>query len=131
MAKILDENGISGAPVLDPEEHLLGVVSKSDLVHHQLDGDRGDDEYSYYRGSSVEVLPKGFHVEVPDRTAVRDIMTPTIIQANEDTPVSELALVMRQKHIHRIFITRKNKLCGIVTTMDLLRVLENGWKVKN
>jgi CBS domain-containing protein len=127
VAQVFDDKGISGAPVIDNQGHLLGVVSKSDLVHHQRDGE--GDHFSFYKaGSGVEVLPKGYHMELPDRTRVREIMTPVIIQAKESTPVRDIARMMRRKHIHRVFIMEGKKMKGVVTTMDLLKLFDGGKK---
>lgn len=122
LAGILDDRGISGAPVVDGNGTLLGVVSKSDLVHFQREGEHDRDRFAYFK--QVQVLPEGYHVEIPDRTRVREIMTPSIIQAGERTPVALLARMMRRKRIHRIFITRGQTLRGVVTTMDLLKIIE-------
>lgn len=123
LAQLLDDKGISGAPVIDRDGTLVGVVTKSDLVRHQHTGEPAD-RLAYYRHPHVEVLPRGYHEEIPDRTQVREIMTPAIISAREDAPAAALARLMRRRRIHRVFITRDKKLCGVVTTMDLLRVVE-------
>lgn len=117
LARLFEAKRISGAPVVDSAGRLIGVVSKSDLVRHECEG------ADIYRDSD-EPLPKGFHVENPDRTTVADIMTPAVIEATEDAPASQLARLMRKRHIHRVFITRDKRLCGIVTTLDLLKLLE-------
>ncbi|MBI3297235.1 MAG: CBS domain-containing protein [Elusimicrobia bacterium] len=119
LARLLDEKRISGAAVVDGGGALVGVVSKSDLVHHELEGGE-----SFI--APVARLPEGFHVESPDRTTVSDIMTPGAIEASADAPVPELARLMRRRRIHRVFITKGRKLLGIVTTLDLLKVLETG-----
>jgi len=124
LASIFENEDISGAPVIDSTGKLIGVVSKSDLVHYQLQKGPERDQYAYYRTGVADPLPRGFHVETPDRTRVRDIMTPTIIDAQEDAPVGELARLMRTKHIHRVLITKEDRVRGVVTTMDLVRVLE-------
>lgn len=117
LARLFEAKRISGAPVVDREGRLVGVVSKSDLVRHECEG------ADLYKDSD-EPLPRGFHVENPDRTTVADIMTPAVIEASEDAPAAELAKLMRKRHIHRIFITRDKRLKGIVTTLDLLKLLE-------
>lgn len=117
LARLLDEKRISGAPVVDRDGRIVGVVSKSDLVHHELDDvDAHEAEDSH--------LPKGFHIESPDRTRVADIMTPSVVEVPKDAPVSGLARMMRRRRIHRVFVTQGRKLQGIVTTLDLLRLLE-------
>lgn len=117
LARLFEAKRISGAPVVDRAGRLIGVVSKSDLVRHECEG------ADLYKDAD-EPLPKGFHVENPDRTTVADIMTPAVIEASEDAPASDLAKLMRKRHIHRIFITRDKRLKGIVTTLDLLKLLE-------
>lgn len=117
LARLFEAKHISGAPVVDRAGHLVGVVSKSDLVRHECEG------ADLYKDSD-EPLPKGFHVENPDRTTVADIMTPAVIEAAEDAPASQLARLMRKRHIHRVFITKEKRLKGIVTTLDLLKLLE-------
>lgn len=117
LAQLFEDKHISGAPVVDRQGALVGVVSKSDLVRHEVEG---ADVYA----DSERHLPKGFHVENPDRTTVADIMTPAVITATEDAPAAELARMMRKRRIHRVFITREKRLKGIVTTLDLLKLLE-------
>lgn len=117
LAQLFEDKHISGAPVVDRQGALVGVVSKSDLVRHEVEG---ADVYA----DSEQPLPKGFHVENPDRTTVADIMTPAVITASEDAPAAELARLMRKRRIHRVFITREKRLKGIVTTLDLLKLLE-------
>lgn len=124
LARILDEKDISGAPVLDHHEEIVGVVTKSDLVHFQRTGEYSPDRHVFFKASDGGNVPKGYHVEIPDRTRVSEIMTPVIFMASEETPIASLARLMRRKHIHRLFITRGKKLVGVVTTMDLLKVFE-------
>lgn len=117
LARILDEKRISGAPVVDRDGRLIGVVSKSDLVHHELD------DVDVHEAEDTH-LPKGFHIESPDRTRVCDIMTPAVVEVKKEAPVPDLARMMRRRRIHRVFVTQGRKLQGIVTTLDLLRLLE-------
>lgn len=119
LAKLLDEKRISGAAVVERGGRIVGVVSKSDLVHHELEG---ADHYVWEEGA----MPRGFHVESPDRAVVADIMTPGVVEAAPDAPLSALARLMRRRRIHRVFITEAGRLRGIVTTLDLLKVFEAG-----
>lgn len=77
----------------------------------------------YHRESEEYVKSGGFHYEDPDYTRVEQVMTPWAISFEENTPVVELARQMLGKHIHRIIITKDGQLCGIITSMDMLRAL--------
>jgi CBS domain-containing protein len=95
-AGFLTENQIAGAPVLDTNGHLVGVVSLTDLAENE--------------GQSDDVF-------------VREIMTPTVYTVPDDTPVPEIARAMIAGRIHRLFVTCKRRVVGIVTPLDLLRLL--------
>ncbi|MDD5302067.1 MAG: CBS domain-containing protein [Elusimicrobia bacterium] len=121
LSKIFAEKSISGAPVVDEAGAILGVVSQTDLVRTRREAPAGVP--SYHREFDDTVRAAGLHFEELDRTRVEQIMTPGAISLDEMTPVEKVAKVMIDSHIHRVLITRGEKLAGIVTTMDLMRAL--------
>ncbi len=130
LAEFLLEHGISGAPVLSEEGVLVGVVSLTDLVRHEELPEREPphDVPAYYRemvGRYAEEELAGFRVDETSDVLVRDIMTPSLFRVDEDTPVQEIAEMMIRGHIHRLFVTRDHRIVGIITTMDLLRVVRD------
>ncbi len=50
-------------------------------------------------------------------------MTPWCVSLEDDTPVPELARQMVSKKIHRVVITHDGEICGIVTSLDIVRAL--------
>ena len=48
-------------------------------------------------------------------------MTPWSVSFEEDTDIKEVARQMLAKKIHRVVITHEGRMCGIITSMDLLR----------
>ncbi len=122
LAKLFDERRISGAPVVDGDGRLLGVISQTDLVHAERE-DAAGGAPRYHRGGDGRESAAGFHFEDPDRSRVQDFMTPGAIAFEEDAPVAKIARTMLDKRVHRVLITRGGKLRGIVTTMDMLRAL--------
>ena len=97
---------ISGAPVVSAEGGLIGVISKTDLVSQT---ERNPDIPNRRRG--------------PAERRVEQAMTPWCVSMEDDTPVPELARQMAAKKIHRIVITHDGKICGIVTSLDIVRAL--------
>ena len=94
LARLLSSRGVSGAPVVGPQGDLIGVVSQTDLLR-QRDED----------------------------SPVASVMTPWTVSFEEETEISELARQMLAKNIHRVVVTREGRLCGIITTMDMVRAL--------
>jgi CBS domain-containing protein len=127
-AGFLTDNQIGGAPVLDRNGHLVGVVSLTDLAENEVErpaivgAGRALDGTWQERVDADDLRP--LHLEADD-VLVREIMTPTVYTVPDDTPVTEIARAMIAGRIHRLFVTRKRRVVGIVTPLDLLRLLTN------
>jgi CBS domain-containing protein len=129
LAEFLTENQITGAPVLDRHGRLVGVVSETDITESETERvemvhDRSDPEFDL-RGWEDKANPdeiRGLHVE-SEGLFVRDIMTPSAYTVPHDTPVSRLAQTMIAGRIHRLLVTREARVVGIVTSLDLLKLL--------
>ena len=124
---LLFEHRISGAPVVDKDGELLGVLSQTDLVREAFSDKFSDfPENSfylgmpYYSGEAWERMPDKFST-----MTVEEVMTRDPISAKEDEDIALLAGRMSRNHIHRIIITNGKKVTGIVSSLDLLKLLEN------
>ncbi|HET6371794.1 MAG TPA: CBS domain-containing protein [Candidatus Polarisedimenticolia bacterium] len=118
--KILLDRRISGAPVVDDEGHLRGVLSKTDLVsHHYTSGGEESGKPGPYWDSDVH----GIYVFDMSTTLARDIMTPVPCVASEWTTINELSALMARREVHRVVICRNRKVVGIVTSMDILQAI--------
>ncbi len=123
LASYFVEKSISGAPVLDAAGRLTGVVSLSDIVD-QVTRER-DSVTLPKRAWSDKVAPedlRGLQIEDGDRV-VADIMTPTFFTVPAETPVPKIARTMVAGRIHRLLVTKRGRVVGIVTTLDVLREL--------
>ena len=121
LAKLFADRCISGAPVVDALGNVLGVVSQTDLLRARRELSPGVP--SYHAAEEELAASNGMHIEDMDNTRVEQIMTPGPICFDENASVPELAAMMTKLHIHRVLITRKSRLSGIVTTMDMMRAL--------
>ena len=130
LSQFFFDKQISGAPVVDSKENLVGVVSLSDLARNNtLPASASENtSHDYYQntsaanGISEEDLSK-LKIETESMVSVSDIMTPMVFEMSEDTTVQKAAETMLKGHIHRVLVTRDKKLTGIVTTIDMLKVI--------
>jgi len=124
LADFLVENEISGAPVEDATGKLVGVVSVTDIVAVVSEGAKRDRKSaSFYQSWERNPdLPEEIGVEDGD-IHVREIMTPIVYAVPEEMPVPEVAERMIESHIHRLLVTRGEKVVGILSTSDLLGLL--------
>lgn len=121
LAKLFAEKCISGAPVVDEKGTILGVVSQTDLVRSRREASAG--VAVYHRELDDTPRSAGLHIEELEETRVDQIMTPGAIALDETTPVEKVCKTMLDSRIHRVLITRGERLVGIVTSMDLMRAL--------
>ena len=53
-----------------------------------------------------------------------DVMTPGTLSVHPDSPIGEVARLIRENRIHRILVVEDNRLAGILSTFDLVALLE-------
>lgn len=127
LAAFLTDHEISGAPVEDAAGRLVGVVSTTDLARTAFEsGSAEEDEHPFYRSWAEDSLDlddlADLHIE-EEGLMVKDIMTPTVFAVEADAPVSHVARSMLDGHLHRLLVIDGEKVVGIVSTSDLLRLL--------
>ncbi|HVA66718.1 MAG TPA: CBS domain-containing protein [Elusimicrobiota bacterium] len=117
--RILVANDVTGAPVVGADGRLVGVISQTDLVRYlQAKAAKLADFYSDSEPDAR--LPTN------GRSArVQDLMTRRIIKATEDDSLDKISRIMLVQKVHRVIITRAERLVGIVTTMDVLRAAQH------
>ena len=129
LAEFLIDNEISGAPVVDDDGKLVGVVSLVDIVaasSEDVGFDTDDRQPDFYLRDLAESFSeeeiKDLQVERQEHR-VAEIMTPSVYAVSEDASISEVASTMLRGHLHRILVTREDALVGIISTSDLLGLL--------
>jgi CBS domain-containing protein len=122
VAKLFSRRGISGAPVVGTEGKLIGVISQTDLIEQNPEPSPLQPS-TRRRRNDADAKASATRRRSPSERRVEHAMTPYGVSLEEDTPVRELARQMLAKRIHRVVITRAGEICGIVTSMDMLRAL--------
>jgi CBS domain-containing protein len=110
-ASMLLEHAISAMPVVNEDGELLGIVSEGDLVPLETRSD-----------PRRHLLPTPQdRVRVP--VSIDEVMTRHVVAVPEDADVAEVARLMLDRHVKRIPVVRGNRVIGIVSRRDLLKVL--------
>ena len=128
--RLFVDEQIHGAPVMDEEERLIGVVSSSDLLRSVDDERDTAIASSDYLRDLVEFSGPDWGrglTDFQDRLAqltVADVMTAAAATVEADTPISEVARLLRQHGIHRAWVVEEGRLCGVISTFDLLPLVE-------
>ena len=129
VARILSEQGISGVPVVDADNRVLGIVSEGDLLHRIETGTERRPERRTGRRRSWwldtigrdEELARDY-VKSHGRTA-GDVMTREVVSVNDTTELADVATLLETKRIKRVPVLKDGKLVGIVSRANLVRAL--------
>jgi len=128
--RVLVAESITGAPVVDDDGRVLGVISSADLLRAMAEEQDSGDAGSYFEGllefSSArgEGLPEDFQNRL-EQIPASEAMTEGAISVSPDTPLAEIARTLRFQRIHRVLVVEDGVLEGIVTSFDLVGLLED------
>jgi CBS domain-containing protein len=131
LSKLLSERGITGVPVIDEENRLLGMISMRDVIKEEVRRLGTNVEYQ----DIYELFSSAMNVEEGEQDAgpqlwVEELMSRNIYSAAEDTPVCQICTLMFEHNIHRIPVLREGKVVGLVTAMDVVRTVAEGLEAK-
>ena len=95
-AKLLYDHRIHGLPVLNNRNHLVGIISPTDIIKH---------------------LPGKIDEEI------ENYFTNLVVPVYEDTPINIIMEIINITHEHALpILNDERKLCGIVTDGDLFKL---------
>ena len=100
VLQLAKESNVTGFPVIDIDNRVIGVVSTLDLI--------------------TEVAVGKLHLKLGELPLVIKVEK-EVIKLRPDTPVKEALLALIKNHIGRIIIVDEdNRLCGIVSRKDII-----------
>lgn len=119
-ARVLYENNISGAPVVDENNQTVGMISEKDLFkvlypfyksfyeHPEFyaDNESRESKAKEIRGKKIEIFMS------------KDIATVT-----PDTPILTAGAVMLARGIHRLPVVEEGKIVGIISRKSIYRAI--------
>src|SRR6266851_4043999 len=97
-AHLLSQEHISGAPVVEANGKVIGIVTEADIIS--------------------KVNREGLYVA--------DIMSHEVIAVGEETTVSEIAMLFAERKIKRVPVLHDGKLVGIVSRADIVHAVAQG-----
>ena len=122
-ARTLSANKISGCPVVDSKNNILGIVTQSDII-------KAVDAYSGIKSgdflSLIESVIKG------DENAgfgkikgmkISEFMKSDVISIEKDESIAAAAKLMNKHRIDRLIVLEGKKPAGIVTKSDIVDAL--------
>lgn len=132
VANVLREKKISGAPIVDEDNKVIGVVSEGDIMR-LIEVHSPNINLILPAPLDIIELPVRMRLELDElaegvaRAAsvlVGEIMTKDVKVTSEDVSISDAAGLMDKHNINRLpVIDKNNKLIGILTRGDIIGAL--------
>jgi len=101
VARLFSDNKITGAPVVNDEGLLVGVLSETDIIR------------------------KTNSIGAWSPSTAGQIMTRPAITVESGETLQRICELMSNRHIHRVVVADQGKIQGILTTMDILKAIAN------
>jgi CBS-domain-containing membrane protein len=116
IVETLTKNGVSAVPVVDLDQHVIGVVSEADLLH------KVDIAGLEPHGWPLERKRTRIAREKANADFAGDLMTVPPITVTESDSVAVAARLMDTEQVKRLpVVDSEGRLVGIVSRSDLLR----------
>lgn len=118
LVKLLEKNKITGAPVVDDDGKLIGIVSSTDVIR------------------AIDHLIR-VHVSIDEQKEdkgmfnwVEGVMTSKVITASEDDDVQDVFRLMVERKIHRLPVVKDGRPIGIISSLDSCRLVSGLGELK-
>lgn len=117
---LMEENRVSTLPVVDSEDHCVGILSTSDLVDMARDVDEDVYELDHADATSQRYLVEKL-IHSMGSESIQSFMSESVSTLEVSATILAAARKMLRDQIHHLpVVDSKNRLVGIVSTMDIL-----------
>lgn len=99
VTRLFREKKITGAPVVNVAGELVGVLSETDIIR------------------------KTTSIGAWSPSVASQIMTTNAVTVAPDDLLQHVCELMHDRRIHRVVVAEANRICGIITSMDILRAI--------
>lgn len=129
--RILSDEGISAAPVVGSRGEPVGVVSLADIAVYLAGLERSLGRLGgfYFRNglrwdpTSESYSNLDTDEDVLHSTQVDEVMTAEVYSVGPDASLAAIAREMCQRGIHRVLVLEDDLLKGLVSTLDVMKVV--------
>jgi len=118
-AHLLSEHNISGMPVVDHAQRVIGVISEADLL--QLVGMKKDHTF---KDLLRYVLGEAGGAKVNASDCVAHVMSSPALTIGPDEDVKKAAIMLDERRIKRLpVVDEEGRLVGIISRGDIVRAI--------
>lgn len=121
VARLLDRHRVSGLPVVDHDDKVIGVISETDLMHRQA-ASSGLGRGRRFREPARQ-RSAGHAATAARATTAEELMSTPAVTVHPEQRVADAARIMERHRVDRLpVVDEEDRLIGIATRRDLLQV---------
>lgn len=118
-ARLMSDHGVSGLPVVDTDGRLLGLVTEGDLILRQA-APRAKHWWDRFL-EDPEMLARDY--QKASGITVGEVMTRAVVSVSPALGIGAAARIMNDRGVRRLPVVRGDRLVGILSRGDLVKVL--------
>jgi len=127
VERVLVDAQVSAVPVLDDDDRVLGIVSMRDVVsRYAADHDLRDDADEESFADDIDETEPVAYQRLDGEPCAGDVMATDPVSVGPNTLLTDVAGRMVEHGTHRVLVTDRQRLLGLVSTMDVLRAIADG-----
>jgi CBS domain-containing protein len=119
-ARLMLECKISGLPVVDASDHVVGIVTEHDLLRRTDRPGSKPPHWLQLMTEPAEITNESVRFQ---EAKVEEVMTRHPLTIMENTPIETACCLIEKSGIKRLPVVRDGRLVGIVARADLVRAL--------
>lgn len=125
VARLMADRGISGVPVIDPENgELLGLITELEMIERQA---------KFELPTYTRILDATFVIAERDSeqklarilaTTAGELMQDTVYSIREDATIEDIATLMFERRVNPVpVISMDGRLIGIISRSDIVQLM--------
>lgn len=123
IAALMVEKHISGVPVVDDNESLVGIISEGDLLRRPELGTSARHPRRRWLSFLTDAQEEAREFTKTHALRAEEVMTKSVKYIDEDASIGDIVNLMEKSRVKRLPVLSNGRLVGIVSRADLLRTL--------
>ncbi|NLZ16137.1 MAG: CBS domain-containing protein [Desulfobulbaceae bacterium] len=122
LAELFLDKHISGAPVINDQGQLVGIVTQNDLIFTNK---------RLHLPRTIAILDAFFFLDKPEKmekemqkiagARVGDICSKNPVTVSPVSTLEEVATIMSEQHVHTLPVVEAGHLVGVIGKTDIIR----------
>jgi CBS domain-containing protein len=125
LGRLFIEKNISGAPVLDQDGDIVGIVTENDLVNQN----KRIHIPTIIRLFDAFIPLEGFgkiekEIRRMSASKVAEICSREVVTVSPDASLQDVATIMSEQNIHLLPVVSGGKIIGIIGKIDIIKGIQ-------